>query len=482
MTVARVKGALVIGRTKALLPVRSNGLWGIIRESFTGAWQKNVEVDSRSCVLAFSAVYACVSIISNDIAKLRCKLTELTPDGIWVEVLNSPFCGVLRKPNRFQTRIQFFSYWVISLLLYGNTYVLKERDKNGIVRALYVLQGDRVTPCVANDGSVWYQLHENYLAGCEGGYTVPASEIIHDRMNCLWHPLVGISPIYACGASATQGNRIQAQSAKFFENMSRPSGMLTAPGAIDDETAARLKIEFEKNLGGGNIGRLLVAGSSLKYEPMTMPAVDAQLIEQLKWTVEDVARCFRVPLYMIDAGPIPGDRNIEAMQRMYYTQTLQAPIEGMEVLLDEGLELNKNSPQQPYATEFDLDQLLRMDTTARYAAWNSAVSGQWLAPNEARMKENLAPVKGGEQPLAQLQYYQLSTLAGRPPPDQSTGGAPAPGSVPALPAPDAPNPDATPDGTAPDDDSAAQGKSLTEYEILVRTAEHVERELIWETA
>ena len=467
MTIARVKGALVIGRTKSMVSALTAGdVWGRVREPFTGAWQRNMELDNRACVLAFSAVYSCVSIVSQDVGKLRCKLTEKTKDGIWVEITrSSPFIAVLEKPNRYETRIQFFSRWVISLMLYGNTYVLKERDARGVVTDLYVLPPERVTPRVAPDGSIWYSIGTDWLSGVETSITVPASEIIHDRINCLFHPLVGVSPIYACGASATQGNRIQAQSAKFFENMSRPSGMLTAPGAIDDETAARLKIEFEKNLGGGNIGRLLVAGSSLKYEPMTMPPVDAQLIEQLKWTVEDVARCFRVPLYMLDAGPIPGDRNIEAMQRMYYTQTLQAIIEGIEVLLDEGLELNKNNPTLPYATEFDLDALLRMDTQARFAAYETAVRGSWMAPNEARARENYAPVEGGDSPMAQQQNFSLAALAKR---DASNDpfATSSPTSPPAaLPAP--------PPAPAVTEDPATAEKALTHDEIAAKTAEWI---------
>ncbi|MNU03698.1 Phage portal protein [compost metagenome] len=70
---------------------------------------------------------------------------------------------------------------------------------------------------------------------------VPAREIIHDTMICLFHPLVGVSPIYACGLAAMQGMAIQDQSAQFFANGSKPSGILTAPKSISDETAQRLK-------------------------------------------------------------------------------------------------------------------------------------------------------------------------------------------------------------------------------------------------
>jgi phage portal protein BeeE len=36
----------------------------------------------------------------------------------------------LRKPNRYQNRIQFWEGWILSKLMRGNTYVLKVRDDN----------------------------------------------------------------------------------------------------------------------------------------------------------------------------------------------------------------------------------------------------------------------------------------------------------------------------------------------------------------
>ena len=48
--------------------------------------------------------------------------------------------------------------------------------------------------------------------------TVPASEVIHDRFNCLYHPLIGVSPLYAAGVAAMQGLAIQNSSTQFFNN------------------------------------------------------------------------------------------------------------------------------------------------------------------------------------------------------------------------------------------------------------------------
>lgn len=383
------------------------GWFNVIREPWGGAWQRNIEVDAPGQILAFSAVFSCVTIIASDIAKLRIKLVEEDEHGIATELKGSPFAPVLRKPNRYQTRIKFVEQWMVSKLLYGNAYALKGRDQRGIVTRLYILDARRVTPLVADNGDVYYQLSTDHLSGLTDAVTVPASEIIHDTMVCLWHPLVGVSPIYACGISATQGGRIQANSTKFFDNMSRPSGILTAPGPISDETAHRLKEEWNSNYSGANIGRTAVVGDGLKYEMMAIPAIEAQLIEQLRWTVEDVARCFHMPLFKI-GGPVPANNTIEALSQAYYSDCLQALIESFELCMDEGLGLPPN-----YYTELDLDGLLRMDTAARYDAKNKAVGGGWMAPNEARHGENLKPVAGGESPYLQQQNYSLEALAKR---------------------------------------------------------------------
>jgi HK97 family phage portal protein len=394
----------------AAVPVRSQSFLSTIFEPFSGAWQKNITPESRQNLTAFSAVYACISLIASDISKLQICLKELTDNGIWKEVeRNSPIGNVLRKPNSYQNRIQFLSYWITSKLLYGNAYILLGRDARRVVTSMYPLDPRLVTPLVTQEGDVYYRLNQDTLSGLELPITVPASEIIHDRDICLFHPLVGVSPIYACGASATQGIRIQANSAAFFENMSRPSGQLTAPGPISGTTADRLKAEFEKNFQGGKLGKLLVAGDGLKYEPMTIPANDAQLIEQLKWTVEDVARCFHVPLYKLGGAAPIATGNTAVLNQDYYTQTLQSPIESVELCLDEGLGISavKN---RVYGVELDLDGLFRMDPTARADVNQKNVSAGILAPNEARMQLNLPPVTGGDTPYLQQQNWSLSAL------------------------------------------------------------------------
>jgi HK97 family phage portal protein len=220
--------------------------------------------------------------------------------------------------------------------------------------------------------------------------------------------LIGVSPIFACGSAAGQGIAIQNNSQKFFENMSRPSGVLVAPGAISDETAAAVKTAWTSNFGGENIGKVAVLGDGLKYEAMTVSAHDAQLIEQLKMTAEMICACFKVPGYKIGVGQMPTVNNTAQLNQQYYDQCLQILIEKLEARLTEGLELPSNQEAQ-----FDLMGLLRMDPETRRKSNSEAVKGGWLSPDEARRDENRPPVEGGATPYLQQQNYSLAALAKR---------------------------------------------------------------------
>lgn len=444
----------------------SGGWVNLVREPFTGAWQRNVQIDTNT-VLTYSTAFSCISLISSDVSKLRLRLVERDANGIWSEVRrNSPFWPVLRKPNRYQTRMQFYANWVESKLIHGNTYVLKERDNRGgtdrtvgLVRRLYILDPSRVTVLVAPDGSVWYQLRTDHLTGIGDDLViVPASEIIHDRWNTFYHPLIGTSPITAAGLAAMQGLRIQENSALFFERGAQPGGVLSAPGHINDDTARRLKEYWDQNYGnaGPNVGKVAVLGDGLKYEPMMMTATDAQLLEQLKWTAETVVSVFHVPAYKVGVAPAPTYNNIEALNQAYYSDCLQVLLEAIENLLDEGLELD-----EPLGTEFDLDGLLRMDTASKVKAAADAIGSGGMSPNEARKRYfDLGPVVGGEAPYLQQQQFSLSALAER---DRDK-----PFSKPEAPAPAIPASEGSADGNDADDGGEA-ARAFYASELLRRS-------------
>jgi HK97 family phage portal protein len=421
----------------------NRGWFPLIREPYAGAWQRNDEwtVDT---VLAYHAVYACVTLIANDIGKLPQRLMVLN-NGIWSETTSPAFSPVLRRPNRYQNHIQFKQWWITSKLIRGNAYALKQRDNRGVVTALHLLDPGRVQPLVAPNGDVYYQLQDDNLAGLErGSITVPANEIIHDRMNCLFHPLVGVSPLFAAGTAANIGLHIQSNSSRFFGNSSQPGGILTAPGAISTETADRLKAYWDANYTGANAGKVAVVGDGLKFEPLRMTAVDSQLIEQLKWTADVVCSTFHVPPFKVGVGQTPTYQNAEILNQIYYDSCLQILIEEYEACMDEGLGLERPVEGRQMGIELDLDALLRMDSATQIDVLSKGVAGSLQTINDARRKLGLPPVEGGDLIWMQQQNYSLQALAERDSNEPFAKPAPAP----------APTEDPDPEEDEPDGERA----------------------------
>jgi HK97 family phage portal protein len=440
------------------------GWWPLIREPFTGAWQRNQEWTTDT-VLAHHAVYACVTRIAQDIGKLRPKLVEQDDDGIWSETENSAHSPVLRRPNRYQNHIQFKEWWTTSKLTRGNAYILLERDLRNVVIAMYVLDPNRVQVLVAPDGSVFYDLKQDNLSGLErDSLAVPASEIIHDRINCLFHPLVGTSPIFACGAAANMGLRIQDNSSAFFSNGSNISGVLTTIQPITKEKAIELSDIWNAQYGKDKSGGVAVLGNGMKFEPMRMTATDAQLIEQLHWTAETVCSTFHVPPWKVGIGPQPTYTKPEIANQAYYSDCLQAHIEQIELCLDGafGFETPTGTPPRMLGTELDLDGLLRMDMGSQITTLVEGVKGSVYTVNEARKKVDQKPVDGGDSIWMQQQNYSLEALAKRD--EQSDPFAPK---TPTLPAPDTQK--ALPAGDSANDTAARMARLAALIDIHAAT-------------
>lgn len=377
-----------------------------ILESFTGAWQRNIEF-KREDVLSYHAVFACVTLIAGDIAKLYPKYTRKDSNGIWVDVPLGDY-GVIKNPNSYQNRIQFIEAWVNSKLTRGNAYILKV-VQSGIVTEMHVLNPDMVLPLVSDTGDVFYQIGQDNLAGVsEAGITVPASQIIHDRFNCLYHPLVGLSPLFASGLPAYMGRVTLENNATYFANGSRPSGILTVPEMIDAEAAAKIKQNWKENYSGKNSGNVAIIGGDVKYTPLSMTAQESQMVELLGITSEMVCSTFHVPPHKIGMGESPSYNNVQALNLEYYNSCLHRHIEDIELLLDEGLGVPEGT-----GFEFDLEGLLRMDSKTQVETLAAAVQGSVMPVNVALKRLNISPVDGGEYIWMQQQNYSLQALAKR---------------------------------------------------------------------
>ncbi len=387
----------------------------LVRDHRPGAWQANDELMVRDST-SYHAVYACMTRIASDIAKLPIGLVKKDPaTGIWQDHESNSFSPVLRRPNKFSTPQAFFESWMLSLYSTGNCYVIKERDKRGIVIGLYVLDSSKVRPVTAADGSYAYEVDTsqiNELAGIVGDTVlVPPEEMIHDRLAAPGsHPLLGVSPIAAAVSQISVAQEIQSSTLALHKNQSRPMGALTAAGAVSSETVEQLRAYWDSNFSGKNLGRVAILADGLTYQSFgIVSAQDGQVIEQLKWSAEVVCSVFAVPPHMVQLGDnsLKYD-NVSALNQQYYNQTLMPRLESIEALLNHGLNLPNG-----VSVQFNVTALLRLDPAAMIAAQADAVGAGIITPNESRKALNYGPVDGGDTIYLQQQMWPIEKLASR---------------------------------------------------------------------
>jgi phage portal protein BeeE len=100
--------------------------------------------------------------------------------------------------------------------------------------------------------------------------------------------------------------------------------------------------------------------------------------------------------------------------QQYYSQCIQSLLTNFEKVLDAGLGIETKVNGVQYGTEFDIDDLIWMDTATKTKSASDAIGSGAMSPNEARAKYyGLGPVAGGETPYMQQQNYSLAALAKR---------------------------------------------------------------------
>lgn len=388
------------------------GAWRRAYDFVTGAWQSDSSPKSADCAnpLLNSVTFACIRLLANDVAKLPLCLKRMSND-VWKTVTDSPYWAVLRDPNFWQTRVEFYQGWIISLLHYGNTYVLMDKDARGICKRMTILDPRFVQPLIANEtGDIFYRVNmrSNPLAGLfnDQDVYIPAEWIIHHKYLPIEHPLIGCPPLRVAALASTTGNRILAAHNDLFLNGIVPPGVLILPeGATTDqvETLATQWAEFRRS------GRTAVLEASTKFEPIAQKSIDSGALELLNFSNIDVCVAFGVPPWKIGIGTMPVGSNAETGNLLYLSQILQGLLEDIEALLDKKLQIPDD-----LSAEFDVSALTRMDTKSRYEAASLGVKGGWLTPNEARAKaDGLEPVEGGDTCYMQQQNFSLAALDAR---------------------------------------------------------------------
>lgn len=385
------------------------------------AWQLGAtEPGAGGDASRFGPVYACWSIIAQEISRVPLVHRRTAPDCTRETITDKAPARVLRNPNRYQTRSDFLLYIARSLLSDGNAYAIARRNSRFEIDSLHPVPPAACWPHVdPTTGDVYYRVNasSSHPGAIDGGLWYPARDILHIRLFTPNDPLVGETPLVAAAGPIVAGAQINNQMRAFFSNMARPSGIIRHPRRLDEPTIRRLKETFMAAATGGRAGEPVVFTEGMDWTALTMNAVDAQLVESFRLTERQIAQIYRVPQFLL--GEDAKFNTVEQLTKFFINSGLGFYFDHISDSLTKLFALPANEE-----IHFDYEAaLLRADFETRMRALEHATRSGVYSPNEARAREGLGPVEHGNEPRVQQQLVPLSygmTLDATPDPDPDT--------------------------------------------------------------
>lgn len=321
-----------------------------------------VNVNERSA-LGLSAVWQAVRVKCDMISTLPWEVHRITENGKVLAKDHPLFNVINKKCSPHLTSYQF--RWIMQALLElrGRAFARIHRTPEAAgynVLGFEILNPSIVTPFFVGEGfekELWHKIDGEEMP-------VHDSDMIFLRnFTTDFEGKNTMSPITMGAENIALGIAAQEFESAFFGNGAHISGYLSFPGKLAQEQKKNIGNSWKTRHGGvNNSGSTPVLEGGMEYKRIGLTPQESMLSESRKLSIEDVARWFNIPLYMLSALDKMSFNNIEVIARDFVQKSL------LPVAINWESEFNnkafKLSEQNEYESSFDFSAMLKGDSQA----------------------------------------------------------------------------------------------------------------------
>lgn len=370
-------------------------------EVFTGQPPiANLPVVTPNSALTVSAIWACVSLIAGAISTLPMHLYDRKSDGERTMREDDPLWWVLNE--EFCPRWVASAGWewlVLSRLFHGDGFAEIKR-KGAAVAGLVPLHPERVTPVPWTDGT-----RLAYIVYPEPGVG-PQDVRVLDQDDVLHVPGLGfdgtrsLSPLrHALQMTGAVALAAQSYSAQYFANNARPDYALQTDTTLKTEQVENIRgqIEEKHSAARGMGSKPMLLHGGLKIQPIQLPQKDLEGISTRQFQIEEVARIYGVPPFMIghNEKTTSWGSGVAEMGTAFVRYVLRSHLNAFQN------EINRKFFRTARrVAEFDTFELERADLKTLFDTFRAALgrAGEpgFMDVNEVRRLINLPRREGGD--------------------------------------------------------------------------------------
>jgi HK97 family phage portal protein len=368
-----------------------------------------------------------VNKIANAAARLPLKVYERDDNNGRNEARGHPYSELLKRPHPTIDPYSFWLWVVSTLNVYGEAFLIKDRDRSGHPRALVPYHPDRWD---YTDGKWTYQ--------DKAGNPVPIKRrnFVHFK---FWDPTQdrGMSPLEPLRWTLEneEGSR-RANSAQ-WRNGAKPSVLLKHPGNLSENAQQRLKANWDAvHAGADNFAKTAVLEEGMEAQLLSFNPEEMAYITTRQLNREEVCAAYDVPppvVHILDRATFS---NITEQMRSMYRDTMAPKLKLIESTLETELRDGRMGAvgdptysDNVYA-EFLMDEVLRGSFEARTTAIAQGIQTGQMTPAEARKLENRPFIDGSDVLLINSAVMPVDQAAANVP---NGGSDPKPSNVIDLP-------------------------------------------------
>lgn len=382
--------------------------------SIFGVNQNGVTVNTNTA-MTHTTVYTCVNAKAQGISSVPLEFYKETKNGR-EKAKKHPLYKILHdQVNPLMTSTTWREMVVQDLELRGTHFSQIVRNNGGQIVGLY--------PLVHDNMKVTLSITDKNIPTIEYEYTITADETSssvrnfknNEVLRIVGLPssngILGVTPIAQNADSIKLAMQTESFGNKFFENGANGSGILSTEGEFKTtEAQERIKKQFgEKYTGLSNSKKPIVLEAGMKWQPITISNNDSQFLETRQYQKSDIASIFRISPHLINDLSNATLSNISELSLEHVKFCLMPVAVRIEASI--WTQLLTEKEQELYFSEFNFDGLMRGDFKTRMEAYDLAIKGGVMKPNEARRKENLdTSDNAGDKLIMQTSYDTLENI------------------------------------------------------------------------
>jgi HK97 family phage portal protein len=375
--------------------------------SFQTVWGAGADLDianqsgvniNQNTAFEVVAFWSAVSLISDTIATLPVD-SYIREDGNRRPYRPRP--AWVDQPDVDMTRQAHYQQVLVSLLVSGNSYTRVFRNGNGDIVNLVVLDPQTVQ---VNRSALGRKI---FVIDSEDK-SLTSDDIVHITDLIQPGSLTGLSRVERLKEALGLSAAMQTFASRFFGTGATTQGIIEFPGNLTPDQAKNLRDGFDSaHRGFRRAHKTGVLSGGATYKQTTVPNDAAQFLESRRFSVEEIARAFNIPLSMMGVPGTQSYASVEQNAIQFVTHTLRPYIEKLEWAYSRLL------PAQAFLA-FNTNGLLRGDFNSRISAYATGLQSGFMSVNDVRRLEDMRPTEGGDQyrvPLANIALTDTGLVA-----------------------------------------------------------------------